>query len=191
MKRPASLLILPLVLAAAAPAPPVGSPGKAGTARYTILLMGKKAGFETSAVNADGSLRLYWEYNDRGRGPKVHETIVLDGSGLPTRLENSGNDYLKAPVQERFSFGKGKARWKNRAEAGEREVSGKASYVSISGVPEENALLARALLAAGGRLPLLPAGEASIEKRGELQIEAGEQSRTDRKSTRLNSSHTV
>jgi imidazolonepropionase-like amidohydrolase len=175
-------LLLPFLIAAAlvaaAPAPSTRSSGKARPTRYAVLLMGKKVGFQTSAVETDGSLRLDWEYNDRGRGPKVHETIVLDGNGLPIRLENSGNDYLKAPVRERFSFENGKARWKNRAESGDREVSGKAFYVSLSGVPEESAVLARALLKAGGRLPLLPAGEASIEKRGELKLEAEGRSRT-------------
>ena len=44
---------------------------------------------------------------------------------------------------------------------------------------EEAALLAQALLAVPGhKLPLLPAGEASIEKRSELKINANGQSRT-------------
>lgn len=97
MKRLAWLLVLSMAVAAAATAPPARSPGKARATRYTILLMGNTAGFETSALNADGSLQLYWEYNDRGRGPKIHERMVLDGSGLPTRLESSGTDYFKGP----------------------------------------------------------------------------------------------
>ena len=146
--------------------------------RYTVLMMGNKAGFETSSVNADGSLQLYYEFNDRGRGPKITERAVLDKDGLPTQIESSGNDYMKDPVQERFSLHEGRASWKNRGEQEERAVSGKAYYVSLSGVPEEAGLLAKALLAAGGHLPLLPAGEASIQKRGELKVEVNGQSRT-------------
>jgi len=146
--------------------------------RYTILLSGNKAGFETSRQNPDGSLELYYEFNDRGRGPKITERIVLDKNGIPTQLESTGNDYLKAPVEERFSLQDGKASWKNRAEQGDKPVTGKAFYASLSGVPEEGSILARALLAAGGKLPLLPEGEASLEKRGELKLEANGQSRT-------------
>jgi imidazolonepropionase-like amidohydrolase len=39
------------------------------------------------------------------------------------------------------------------------------------GPPEESAMLARALLKAGGRLPLHPAGEASIRKAGEAEVQ--------------------
>ncbi len=145
--------------------------------KYTVMLAGSKQGFETSSQAPDGSLHLYWEFNDRGRGPKVTERVVLDKNGIPTEVENSGIDYYKAPVTETFSVKGGLASWKNRAEQGETKA-GPAFYVSISGVPEEGALLAQALLAAGGRLPLLPAGEASIEKRDSLKIEANGQSRT-------------
>ncbi len=146
--------------------------------RYTVLLVGNRAGFETSSCNADGSLRLYYEFNDRGREPKVTEQVVLDGNGIPTQIQTMGNDYMKATVEEHFSLKDGSASWKNRAEEGSKQASSRAFYVSISGAPEEEALLARALLAAGGRLALLPAGEASIEKRGELKIEVNGQSRT-------------
>ena len=141
------------------------------------MLAGSKVGFETSSQASDGSLQLYWEFNDRGRGPKINERIVLDKNDIPIELQNSGIDYLKAPVTETFSLKDGLASWKNRAEQGETKAA-QAFYVSISGVPEESAILARALLAAGGPLPLLPAGEASIEKRGSLKIEANGQSRT-------------
>ena len=154
-----------------------GSAANAAT-RYTVFLAGNKAGFETSKRNPDGSLQFYYEFNDRGRGPKITEHIVLDGQGIPTHLENTGIDYEKAPVDEQFSSTSASVAWKNRAERGRQQISAEAFYVSISGAPEEAALLARALLSAGGRLPLLPAGEASIEKRGELKIEANGNSRT-------------
>jgi len=147
-------------------------------ARYTVMLAGNKAGYETDTKNSDGSLQLYYEFNDRGRGPKVTEHVVLDADGIPTAIENSGHDYLKSPVAERFSLKDGLASWKNRAEAGHQQVAGKPYYVSISGAFGEGAILAQALLKAGGRLALLPAGEASIQKRGELQIEVNGQKRT-------------
>lgn len=169
-----ALLLLSLAHAQTAPSSAAGA-----VTRYTVILVGNKAGFETSARKSDGSLELYYEFNDRGRGPKVTEQVVLDNNGIPIRVENTGNDYLKAPVEEHFSLKDGTASWKNRAEDGQKVVSGRAFYLSIAGVPEEAAILARALLAApGDKLPLLPEGEASIEKRGELKIEANGQSRT-------------
>ena len=156
-------------------APPAGG----NAARYTFILSGNKAGFESSSRNADGSMQIHFEFNDRGRGPNIDERIVAGKDGIPTEIEIKGNDYMKAPVQERFTLRGANARWKNRAEEGEKSVTGKAFYVSISGAAEEAAFLAKALLAAPGhKLRLLPEGEASIEKRGELKVAAGGQSRT-------------
>jgi cytosine/adenosine deaminase-related metal-dependent hydrolase len=178
MNKLARLILLFAVSLAHAQVTVPATPNGAGISRYSLLLMGNKAGFETSSQNVDGTLQLYFEFNDRGRGPKVTEHIVLDKHDIPVQIANTGNDYLKAPVDEHFSLQDGKASWKNRAEQGEKQISARAFYVSISGVPEEQAVLARALLLAGGRLPLLPAGEASVEKVGELKLTANGQSRT-------------
>ena len=152
--------------------------GETAGARYTLVLSGNRAGFQTVKSNSDGSLQFYYEFNDRGRGPKIDETVVLGKNGLPVQIDASGNDYDKAPVEEHFSLKDGVAKWKNRAEEGSKTISGDAYYVSVSGAPAEQGLLAHALLVAGGHLALLPAGEASIEKLGDLKIEANGQSRT-------------
>jgi imidazolonepropionase-like amidohydrolase len=176
MKKPA-LFLLPLfaLFAHTQSAPSAG----AKAARYTFVLSGNKAGFESSSRNADGSLQIHFEFNDRGRGPSINERIVVGKDGIPSEIEIKGNDYMKAPVEERFSLQGGKAKWKNRAEEGGKGVTGKAFYISISGSAEEGGFLAKALLAAPGhKLPLLPEGEAAIEKRGELKISASGESRT-------------
>ena len=114
--------------------------------RYPVLMMGNRAGVQTSAVKADGAREFAFEFNDRGRGPKLTTTIKLDSAGVPVSLDTKGNDYLKAPVAETFTYGGGVARWKNTAESGERRLSANAFYSSMNGAPEEFALLARALL---------------------------------------------
>ena len=152
--------------------------GGANVMRYTLMLAGNKAGFQTVTRNADGRFDFYYEFNDRGRGPKITEHLVLDKNGLPEEIHNSGNDYEKAPVEERFFLKDGVASWKNRAEEGGKKVSGKAFYVSITGAPEEGTVLARALISHGGHLPLLPAGEASIERRSQLKVTVNDQSQT-------------
>src|SRR5207249_604135 len=119
----------------------------------------------------DGNWRFAFEFNDRGRGPKLTSTITLDSDGIPIRVESSGVNYLKAPVSEKLEVSGGAAHWKNSSEDGEKAFSPKAFYLSLSGAPEEAALLARALLRApGGKLPLLPDGQAAIEKGRDLVV---------------------
>ncbi|MFL6257413.1 MAG: amidohydrolase family protein, partial [Pyrinomonadaceae bacterium] len=107
--------------------------------RYTVILVGNRAGFQTSTVRPGGAREFAYEYNDRGRGPKYKTTIRLDAAGLPVSLDTSGNDYLKAPVAESFTFEGGVARWKNSAEAGEKRLAAGAFYNSMNGAPEEEA----------------------------------------------------
>src|SRR5215213_7488722 len=142
--------------------------------RYTVLMTGKTAGLQTSSVGPDGAREFAFEFSDRGRGPRLTTTIRLDAAGLPVSLDTRGHDYLKAPVAETFTFEGGVARWKNTAESGEKRPGANAFYSSMNGAPEEFALLAQALLKSPNkRLPLLPDGEASVERTGELTLKGG------------------
>jgi imidazolonepropionase-like amidohydrolase len=70
------------------------------------------------------------------------------------------------------------AHWKNAAEAGDKKLAAPAFYISINSAPEESALLAQALLKSPNhRLPLLPEGEATIERTGELALKDGDKTR--------------
>jgi hypothetical protein len=135
----------------------------AGVVRYRVLLVGNPAGTQTTTVDAKGERHFEFEFTDRGRGPKLSTQMRLGQDGTPVFVETQGNDYLKSPVSERFSFENGRASWKNRSEQGEQKLQHGAFYVSLDGVPEEVGLLARALTRApGGRLALLPEGEARV-----------------------------
>jgi imidazolonepropionase-like amidohydrolase len=139
-----------------------------------VLIMEKPAGTQTTAVTADGTRTMSYEYNDRGRGPKLTARVQLDADQVPVSLEMEGVDYLKAPVAEKFTFANGVARWKNSAEAGEQKLAGHAFYLTTQGLPEELGWLAHALLKAPGqRMALLPAGEASIKRADELSVGDG------------------
>jgi hypothetical protein len=72
----------------------------AGQTRYAVLIMEKPAGVQTSTAAADGSRKLSYEFNDRGRGPKLTATVRLDSAGIPTSIKMDGVDYYKAPVAE-------------------------------------------------------------------------------------------
>jgi imidazolonepropionase-like amidohydrolase len=146
MKRRSSLVSITLLLAACT----TSVPPRESTRRYTVLMSTNPAGSQVVTTRGDETT-VDFEFNDRGRGPKLHTVIRVDGRGLPVSLETTGNDYFKAGVNEV---------WKNTSDSG-------AFYSSMYGPPEESAVLARALLKAGGKLPLLPGGEASIRKVGE------------------------
>src|SRR5882672_8746400 len=89
------------------------------------LAAGARSAVLTSVVNksglqitegSPGQLSVHYEFNDRGRGPKVDERIAVGPDGVPTQLEVTGVDYYKAKVEERFErTPEGLARWKNRA----------------------------------------------------------------------------
>ena len=141
------------VAAAAAPAP----------REDQFLIQGIVSGSQTVTPQGTDTVRAEYSFNDRGRGDHIIATWKLDAAGVPTEYSGSGNDYVKAAVTETFRIANGKATWSNRAEHGEKVVTGEAFYVPANPPPEFTAVLARALLKAPGRkLPLLPEGEALI-----------------------------
>jgi hypothetical protein len=134
-----------------------------------ILIQGNAAGAQTIDVQPDGTVRAEYSYNDRGRGDHITASWKLDNAGVPIAYDGHGNDYMKAPVEEHFEIKEGRASWKNRSEQGEQAVSGEAFYFPMNAPPELFGVLARALLKAPNhKLPLLPAGEATIEQAGKV-----------------------
>ena len=140
-----------------------------------ILIQGNPAGTQTVKEEPAGTFRVEYSYNDRGRGDNIVATWKLDGAGVLIEYEAKGNDYMKAPVEERFAIKNGRASWKNRSEQGDAPVTGPVFYLPMSAPPEIFGVLSRALLKAPNhRLPLLPAGEASIEPAGKVTTAKGE-----------------
>jgi imidazolonepropionase-like amidohydrolase len=169
------LLTTTLWSQSAVPALPADIPSTAE--RYSMLLMGNLAGQEAVWTASDGTLHVFFQFNDRGRGPKTTSILKLDATGIPVSEVITGNDYLKSPVNETYSLEAGTARWKSEAEQGEKKVSAPAYYSAINGGPSEIALLAHAALQNGGRVSLLPAGEARVQRVTELDVEASGQRR--------------
>src|SRR5258708_16416043 len=134
-----------------------------------MVTKGKPAGNQTMQTDAAGRTHVEYSYNDRGRGDHITATWKLDSAGVPIVYDGHGNDYMKAPVEEHFEMKDGRASWKNRSEQGEQAVSGEAFYLPINSPPQIFAVLARPLLKAPNhKLPLLPAGKATIEKAGKV-----------------------
>ena len=140
------------------------------TLRYTISSNGRVAGNEVDNYLPDGRVESTFEFNDRGRGPKISAVYILDANDLPVRVDETGNDYLKAPVDEHFEIKDGVAHWKSTAEDGHAPAG--SFYVSNNGAAAELAFLIAALQKAhGAPVRLLPAGEARLERLTDLTLE--------------------
>jgi hypothetical protein len=136
-----------------------------------ILIQGNPAGTQTVKLEPDGTVRAEYSFNDRGRGDHITASWKLDGAGVPIEYDGRGNDYMKTPIEEHFEIKGSRASWKNRSEKGEQAVSGEAFYLPMNAPPEFFGVLTRALLKAPNhKLPLLPAGEAELEKLGKVTL---------------------
>lgn len=140
------------------------------TLRYTISTNGSIAGHEVDAFLPDGRVESTFEFNDRGRGPKISALYQFDANSMPTRVDETGNDYLKAPVDEHFEVKDGIAHWKSTGEHGDAPAG--AFYISNNGASAETASLIAALQKApGAPVHLLPAGEARLERLTDVMVE--------------------
>jgi imidazolonepropionase-like amidohydrolase len=124
--------------------------------RFTVFV-GPRPGGHAEVVARGDVREIDFERSDRSLVDKVHERIVLDGDGTARELHVTGQSPA-GKVDEHFV----------------RKPGQKGIYVSQSGTPEEYAILARALMRAGGSLPLLPSGTATLVRGAPLTVVVGE-----------------
>lgn len=157
----------------AVPALPGDIPGAAE--RYSISIMGSPAGQQAIWTALDGSLHIFYQFNDRGRGPKITSVLRLDANGVPVAESVEGNDYLKSPIHESYTLESGTASWKSNYEDGKRTLTVPAVYVAIDGAPAELGILTQVALRNRGKVALLPEGEAKVDRVTDLTLEASDQ----------------
>jgi len=128
----------------------------------------------------DDTIHEFFQFNDRGRGPKIYTTYRLDSRGLIVSEESKGVDYMKSPVEERFSLAGSEAVWSNKAENEKQSNASGKFFIDLNGGPESGTILARALLSSesAGKLPVLPSGKAVIRKLQSVPVEASGQKST-------------
>ena len=131
----------------------------------------------------DGSETWTFTFNDRGRGPELTTHVTYGDDLVPTAVETTGHDYLKAPVDETFTLGGApgsrSARWSTTDGEGSQALAGPAYYLSADSAAPEVALLARALLeTTSHELPVLPGGTARLRVLGLRTVAAGERQAT-------------
>jgi imidazolonepropionase-like amidohydrolase len=141
----------------------------ADTTRYVVLFSGRPAGAYREWWSGR-TLHSMYEYNDRGRGPHEESVLEVGADGVPTSVSIVGHGYLKDSVDEHFTNDAGTATWKTSSEHGTRANAAHAFYIANAETPVGSQLLIKSALANGGRLPLLPSGEAKVEKSGEMTI---------------------
>src|SRR6266478_748002 len=88
------------------------------TLRYAVVSNGKTQGSEVDVFGSDGRIDSTFEFNDRGRGPKISAHYMIGANGTPSHTDVTGNDYLKAPVDEHFAVENENAHWKSTSEDG-------------------------------------------------------------------------
>ena len=138
---------------------------------YDWLTAGKISGSHVLLIGDDGLRVTDLEYNDRGRGPKIHEELMAGDDGTLTSLAVTGHSYMGAPVDESFQIENGIRRWRSTLEQGDTRAAG--FYWASEGTLEQLATLTRALLAApSGQMDLLPAGRATVREVGRHKISA-------------------
>lgn len=149
-----------------------------GEIKRVVIVWTRKSGTSTTTTSADGTIRTSLFILQNGRGPRVDSTVRLAADGTIASLSASGQHEMGTKVAEEFSLRDGRARWKSEEEQGERAVTGPAFFVPMATMPEIYGLLVPAAIANGGRMPLLPAGEARVEKVAEMSVSAGGQTRS-------------
>src|SRR5437899_13099817 len=94
----ALLAFVPLLARGEPPAPPAAPPlpaeVPAGAVLHSVLMSGNPAGSQATWRTDDGRLHVFFEFNDRGRGPKIWTEVTPGPDGVPTAEVNTGVDYL-------------------------------------------------------------------------------------------------
>lgn len=131
------------------------------TTRFVILSAGKIAGKQITWSDGQGKIHYRYEYNDRGRGPKMQVDLQLENGQVVSR-KVYGVDYYKGPVDETYELKDGVAKWKNKVENEQRNVTGPVLYSPMDGVPGEIEWSLKQLLKVKGHvheMDMLPSGK--------------------------------
>jgi hypothetical protein len=128
----------------------------------------------------DGTTRVIYQHrNPDGCQTDLRSTIFVDAVGAPVWEQHTGQKCgPRVQVNESYTRSGSSGIWKTHLGNGEEDVIGKKFYTSAADVPEERALLVRALLAAGNTLQLMPDGDGKVERVRTLTLKSGNHSET-------------
>jgi len=147
------------------PAAPAGH-----SERRVVISLGRSSGTSSSVTEPDGTVHTVLHVLENGRGPHVEATARFTPDGDLQRFEARGHHELGNEFSARFERQGKRAEWQATEESGSRTLPGRAFYVPLAETPEVDGWLVRAALRNGGRLPLLPSGEAQVERVAEVAV---------------------
>jgi imidazolonepropionase-like amidohydrolase len=150
--------------------------GKEVTLKRNVIMLGRNCGTDVMTTSAEGAITVASDVVENGRGPHVDAVLRLAPDGTVASLQARGHHTMGTKVAETFTSEGGVGRWKSNEEDGARAltVGGKrAFYLPSAKMPSAVGLLAQALLKNGGTLPLLPDGQARIDKTGDTTVKVG------------------
>ena len=137
-----------------------------------MMLTDKSPAGQDAVWNTPNGVHEFFQFNDRGRGPQTYSTYRIDSRGIVSFEETHGIDYMKNPVKESFTTEGTSASWKSQVEDGHENHAAGRFFVGLDAGPASTFLLAQALLKNGGKLPLLPGGEATLGELKAVPVEA-------------------
>lgn len=136
------------------------------------MSLGRKSGTSVTTASHDGTMAVTLDVLENGRGPHTDATLHVAADGTIDSFDATGHHTMGTPVKESFSRTGVHAKWAGLEENGERDVAGPVFFYPFAELPDAVGLLVQALVKAGGTMPLLPAGEAHLEKTGEATVSA-------------------
>jgi len=148
-----------------------------GEARVFTVLTGGTAIGALEVEATESGYRIHYEFRNNGRGPTFHEDLTLDAEGLPTHWTITGATTFGNEVDEAFGLENGAAWWRDTTGEHEAEISGPVLYAPQNSSPYAMAVMARALMRAGGELPALPGGELRLSELETLTVSNGAHTR--------------
>ncbi|WP_394850562.1 amidohydrolase family protein [Pendulispora brunnea] len=147
-------------------------PPEARVERRAVVIFSRKSGSSVTTFAPDGSIEMAFEYLDNGRGPKVTGRARVAADGTLASLDAKGTRTFGTAIDETFGVSGKRARWKSTEEQGDTELASPAFYVPNAGLPQMTALLYAALQKNGGKIALLPDGEARLARSGTFTARA-------------------
>lgn len=150
------------------------APALAATQENLSIVSGGEIVGNLDATTEGTHISVDYRVDNNGRGPKHHEDVELDGSGVPVAWSVLGTSLMGGKVEERYAWKAGRATWKSQADAGSTKAARPPLYVLNDDSPFAMAIYARAGMAApGGVVPVLPGGKLTVTKVREARIGEG------------------
>ena len=137
---------------------------------FAVIYNETKVGF-LKVTRSEQSLAVEFDFKNNGRGPTIKESIELNDQGLPIAWDIHGNSTFGNTIDEHFKLDGTLANWMDATGSDSAQVTEPTPYITQSGSPYGNAILARLLLNDPDQtLPILPSGELKLEQIETLTI---------------------